>query len=204
MTPQFVDTRCQILGHRVAGPVLVAVDNDEQRAVRQELIASEAVAIEFAGRQRAQRRPILQDALHPLEAISVGLGRILLSSPRQQPFDKPEIGQDALVRETVQVPEGVGDALDRRVLEIAQHERERLLLADRRERPCRQARALRPVLTGHVTEGHLRVGRLLRVEDAGEPVDALVGHAYGPEAHFATVADRHGEPGHRIEHRGLA
>ena len=105
----------------------------------------------------------------------------------------PEIGQDALVREGVQVPERVGVALDRRVLEVAEHERERLLLADRRERPRRQPLALRPVLAGHVAEGHLGVDRLLGVEHGGEPIDALVGYAHGPESHLAAVADGHVE-----------
>ncbi len=88
--------------------------------------------------------------------------------------------------------------------EVAKNEREGLLLADRRKRAGRQTFAFSAVLAGHVAEGHLGVGRLLRFEHRREPVDALVGYAHGPESHLAAVADGCVETGHGVEHGGLA
>ncbi len=101
---KLLDTRREIVGDGFGGMVLVAVHHDEQRAIRQELIALQGIAVELVGRQHAQGPSILKNALHPLETIAVGGWRVLLPRTCQEAFDQLEIGQDALVRECTEVP----------------------------------------------------------------------------------------------------
>ena len=60
------------------------------------------------------------------------------------------------------------------------------------------------MLTGNVAEHDLGVGRLFRLEDSAQRVDALIRDLDGAEVHLAAETSGHAQAGQRVEDRGLA
>ena len=166
----------------------------------------------------AAQRPLgLEQALDALEQRVLALALLLadaqlLAEPLHAVLDDGEVVEDELGLEVAQVARrvhAVGRGLQV-ALEVAHHGQERVAVAHAREQVGLGGRAGRERLAAAagraaVHELDLRVGGLLRLEDRGEPVHALVGHAH----HAQLLAPRLGgvRPGalhEDLEERALA
>src|SRR4030095_5503964 len=123
----------------------------------------------------------------------------LLLRPLQTSLDDLEVGEHALEVESLEITQRICVALDRGIREVSQDEAERILFASLLKRLGGQALPLGTVLPRNVAEAHLGVRRLLRGEDPGERVDALVRHAHRAESDVAAIPNRDREAGHRVE-----
>ena len=200
---QLLDAFGQIFGHRLGGSVFGAVQRDQQRAVGQQPEAFEILPVELGLRDRPERSLALERGQHDLERSDLELINSLFAGAIQPFLDDLVVGENAFRVESLEIAERVGLVLQRRVVEIAQHEAQRFLITDLLEASRRESPLGRTVFARHVAEAHLRERGLPRREDLREPVDALVRHANHAEADSATMSDRDILPRHRIENSGL-
>ena len=124
------DPVAQRLRHQLGDAPLVPVHGHQQRPVRQEDVVLQLTAIEIPGRNRSKRLAFLQDALHQVEVGHFLRRGLLLLRAGQAPLDDLEVGENALGVECLEIAERIGPPLDGRIVEVAQDEAERLLVAD--------------------------------------------------------------------------
>jgi hypothetical protein len=184
--------------------LLAAIEHDEQRPVGQERVAAQWLPVEHLWRERTDGQLLLERRLHVLEHGDLQRICLLLSRAIDPPLDDAKIGQNAFGQKRLEIGGGIRRAVERGVVEIAQHEAQHVLLANAIERFPRQSLALGAVLAGDVAEDDLGVRGLFRLEDVTEPVDALVGHLDGAEVHLAAEPGGHGEAGQCVEDRRLS
>ena len=197
---------------------LAAVDLllGEVQAVQDRLLREEGEAAErprvVLGRAAAARIGV-SDSSAGLEALQdrllldVGV-RALLLDRRLEALEPAlhhlEVGEDQLGLEIGDVALGIGRRA-RRVGERAHHVQERVGVPE-----LLGVESLAVALgdPGEVYDLERREGRLLRLEERGQPVHALVGHARHARVHLrARAAERRGRQrraGQQVEQRGLS
>ena len=201
--PHRGESRGERRRQRLPGPVLAAVQHGEQRTVRQEAVAAERRPVEFRPRHGPERLFAFQRPERPFEGGDLDRLRSLAARPVQPPLDEVEIGEQTFRCEGLEFALRVRRVRKRGIVEVAQDEAERLLIADLLEPARRQALARRAVFARNVAEPHLGVRRPARGEAGAERIDPRIRNPHRAEAHLAAEPDRHAEPRHRVEHRRL-
>ena len=121
-----------------------------------------------------------------------------------QVFHDAEIRKQAFKEKCLKISGRIRRPFQCGIREGAQHQAQNVLIADPLERLGRESLAFCAVLARDVAEDDLGVGRLFRLEDPAQRVDAIVRHFDGAEVDLATEPGWHFESSQRVEDGRLA
>jgi hypothetical protein len=197
----------QALLHRIRqrrpGSAFIDVQDHHQRHAAEQ---PETRQRPLLGRRQvdlAQRRFRFQSDPATLQQLGFLLLALLLAQALETLLDDPQVRQDELALEVVQVARRIGRRARGRILESPHDLHERVCIAHLHQRGGVEHRAGPITGGGEIGEDDLGVGGLLRPKDLAQPIDALVRDLDRTEIRLRGVripADRGVQPGEGVEY----